>query len=227
MRIACLLAVPVLLATSVPASAQVQVGVERVGVAQGDFIVWLRALMVAPTKTSGPVEPAFRGARVGVTDSYAPEIDFTYMAIGHIGAELILATTKHHVTGRGALDGLSRLTETWVLPPTRTVQYHYAPTAKVRLYVGAGASYTMFHSENASDALESAIGRTRVRLDDSFGHAVQAGVDVDLTSRIFADIDVEYLDIEMTAKLTTGGSVSRVRVSLDPIVVGIRPGMRF
>ena len=222
MRIAHLIAVPILLLASVPAMAQ-----DRTGVAKGDVLVRVRALMVAPTEKSGPVLPAFPGATVGVTDSYAPEVDFTYMVTDNIGTELVLATTKHHVTGRGSLDGLGRLAGTWVLPPTLTLQYHFAPTAKVRPYVGAGANYTIFYSTKASNSLETAVGRTRVRLKDSFGYAVQAGVDVDLTPRIFANLDVKYIDIDTTAKLTTGGSINRVRVSLDPIVAGVGLGLRF
>ncbi|PZU11035.1 OmpW family outer membrane protein [Sphingomonas sp.] len=194
---------------------------------KGDVLVRVRALMVAPTEKSGPVTPSFPGAHVAVNNSYAPELDFTYMVTNHIGTELILATTKHHVSGRGSLDSLGRLAGTWVLPPTLTAQYHFAPQAKIRPYVGAGINYTIFYSEKSSDALDAAIGQTKVRLKDSVGYAVQAGLDFDLTSKIFANIDVKYIDIDTTARLTTGSTVNRVRVSLDPIVVGVGLGMRF
>jgi outer membrane protein len=194
---------------------------------QGDVLVRVRGIMVAPTEKSGPVLPAFPGAHVAVNDSFAPEVDFTYMITNHIGTELILATTKHHVSGRGSLDSLGRIAGTWVLPPTLTLQYHLLPQAKIRPYVGAGVNYTIFYSEKASDALTSAIGPTNVHLKDSAGYALQAGLDFDLTKRIFANIDVKYIDIDTTARLTTGGAVNSVRVSLDPIVVGVGLGMRF
>jgi outer membrane protein len=218
MRIVTALALTAAALTAMPAQAQ----------EKGDVLVRARAIMVSPTEKSGPVEPSFLGARVGVTDSYAPEVDFTYMVSDHIGTELILGTTKHQVQGRGSLGGIDHLAGTWVLPPTLTLQYHFAaPHAKVRPYVGAGANYTIFYSSKASGALRSAIGDTKVHLKDSFGYALQAGVDVDITPRVFANLDVKYIDIDTTARLTTGSTVNRVNVSIDPLVFGIGLGFRL
>ena len=194
---------------------------------QGDLLVRLRGIVVSPTEKSGPVEPAFPGANVSVGDAVMPEIDFTYMLTKNVGAELILATTKHDISGKGDLAGLGQIADTWVLPPTLTLQYHFAPDAAVRPYVGAGVNYTIFYSEGASTSLQNAIGNTRVRLDDSFGYALQAGVDFDLNERLFANLDVKYIDIDTTATLVTGGAANRVDVSLDPLVFGIGLGMRF
>jgi outer membrane protein len=190
-------------------------------------LVRVRGIVVSPTEKSGPVLPAFPGAHVAVNGSFAPEVDFTYMITNHVGTELILATTRHHVSGRGSLDSLGRLARSWVLPPTLTLQYHLMPQAKIRPYVGAGINYTIFYSEQASNALENAIGPTSVRLKDSAGYALLVGLDFDITSRVFANIDVKYIDIDTTARLATGGAVNRVRVGLDPIVAGVGLGMRF
>ena len=206
------------LAIASPAQAQVQAG---------DVLVRARAIVVSPTEKAGPVTPGFPTGSVSVSDSVAPEIDFTYMWTDHIGTELILGTTKHDIGGRGALSALGDVANTWVLPPTLTVQYHFAPKAKVRPYVGAGVNYTIFYSADASRSLETAIGKTDVKLKDSFGYALQAGVDVDLSKRVFLNLDVKYIDIDTAARLTTGGAVNRVKVSVDPIVPSIGLGMRF
>ncbi len=218
MRIQAALAAAAAALTVVPARAQTEAG---------DVLVRLRGIVVSPTEASGQVLPAFPNARVGVGDSVMPEVDFTYMLADHIGAELILATTKHSVSGRGTLSGLGNVAHAWVLPPTLTLQYHLAPKGKVRPYVGAGVNYTFFYSEDASDSLENAIGSTRVDMDDSFGYALQAGVDIDLTDRVFLNLDVKYIDIDTTARLRTGAAINRVAVSIDPIVAGIGLGMRF
>jgi outer membrane protein len=194
---------------------------------QGDWLVRGRAIMVAPTEDTGPVQPTFPGGHTSVDNSFAPEVDFTYMFTNNIGAELILATTKHHVSGEGDLQGVGRLAGTWVLPPTLTLQYHLMPSARLRPYVGAGVNYTIFYSEKASDALNTAIGKTDVRLSDSFGYALQAGVDIDVTSRVFLNFDVKYIDIDTKARLTTGTLVNRERVHLNPFVFGIGIGTRF
>lgn len=193
----------------------------------GDVLIRARAIMVSPTEKSGPILPSFPDAGVGVTNSYAPEVDFTYMATDHIGAELILATTRHQVTGQGSLSSLHHLAGTWVLPPTLTLQYHFAPHARIRPYVGAGVNYTIFYSSKASNALEDAIGDTNVHLKDSFGYAVQAGVDVDISRKIFANFDVKYIDIDTHARLVTGTTVNRVGVSIDPLVFGVGLGIRL
>lgn len=206
------------LAAAAPAHAQIQAG---------DVLVRARAIVVTPTERSGPVAPAFPGAKVGVSDSVMPEVDFTYMLTDHIGAELILATTKHKVTGRGDLDALGELASTWVLPPTLTLQYHFNPKGHARPYLGAGINYTTFYSGKASDALEDAIGATKVSMKDSFGYALQAGVDVDLNKSVFLNLDVKYVDIDTTARLNTGGSINRVRVNIDPIISSIGIGVRF
>jgi outer membrane protein len=191
------------------------------------WIIRARAIRVTPTEKTGPILPSFPTANSAVTNSYAPEVDFTYMVTKHIGAELILATTKHHIEGRGALDGLGRAGSTWVLPPTLTLQYHFAPEAHVRPYVGAGVNYTIFYSSKASNALQSAIGDTKLKMKDSLGYALQAGVDIDITPRIFLNFDIKYIDIDTNARLTTGSLVNRERVHLDPFVPGIGIGMRF
>ncbi|UAK25965.1 OmpW/AlkL family protein [Sphingomonas nostoxanthinifaciens] len=194
---------------------------------QGDWLIRARAIMVAPLEKSGPVEPSFPGAHVAVNNGFSPELDFTYMWTNHIGTELILGTTKHDVSGRGSLDGLGKLAHARVLPPTLTLQYHLLPAAHVRPYVGAGVNYSIFYSEKATQALDQAIGATKVGLSDSVGYALQAGLDVDITRKVFANIDFKYLDINTNARLTTGSTVNRVHVNLDPIVVGFGFGIRL
>lgn len=195
----------------------------------GDTFIRIRGIMVAPTESSGPILPAFPTEEVKVNNSVMPEVDITHMVSDNVGLELIAATTKHNASGTsGTTGGIGKLASTWVLPPTLTVQYHFAPEAKVRPYVGAGVNYTIFYSEKPSAGLETAVGQTDVNLKDSFGWAAQAGIDVDLNEKMFLNFDVKYIDIDTTARLaTTAISTQRVKISLDPIVVGVGVGFRF
>lgn len=197
--------------------------------AAGDFLVRLRGIVVAPNEKSGSVLPAFPGEKVSLDNAIAPEVDFTYMATNNIGFELIAATTKHTASGRTGTTGtIGKLASTWVLPPTLTAQYHFMPEGKVRPYVGAGVNYTMFYNDKASNALEAAVGDTKVRLKDSFGWAVQAGLDIDLNEKMFLNLDVKYIDMDTTARLdTTAAGTQRVKINIDPIVVGAGVGFRF
>lgn len=127
----------------------------------GDTFIRIRGIMVAPTESSGPILPAFPTEEVKVNNSVMPEVDITHMVSDNVGLELIAATTKHNASGTsGTTGGIGKLASTWVLPPTLTVQYHFAPEAKVRPYVGAGVNYTMFYSEKPSAGLETAVGQT-------------------------------------------------------------------
>lgn len=195
----------------------------------GDTFVRVRGIMVAPTESSGGILPAFPADGVKVNNSIMPEVDITHMVSDNVGLELIAATTKHNASGvSGVTGGIGKLASTWVLPPTLTVQYHFSPAAKVRPYVGAGLNYTIFYSEKPSDGLERAVGRTNVRMKDSFGWAAQAGVDIDLNDKMFLNFDVKYIDIDTTARLaTTAIGTQRVKISLDPVVVGVGVGFRF
>ncbi|WP_176594178.1 OmpW family protein [Sphingobium sp. EM0848] len=197
--------------------------------AEGDVLLRLRGILVAPNEKSGSVLPAFPGEKVKVDNSIMPEVDITYMATNHIGFELIAATTKHNASGRtGTTGALGKLASTWVLPPTLTAQYHFLPESHIRPYVGAGVNYTLFYNEKASGALEGAVGATRVHMSDSFGWAGQAGVDIDLNERMFLNFDVKYIDIDTTARLsTTAAGVQRVKLNLDPFVFGVGVGMKF
>lgn len=193
---------------------------------EGDVLVRVRAIMVAPNESSGPVS-GIAGSKLGVGDSVMPEVDFTYMATNHIGAELILATTKHNVSGRGTISGLGDVADTWVLPPTLTLQYHFAPEGKVRPYLGAGINYSTFYSSKATPSLNAALGATKVKLDDSFGYALQAGVDIPVSEKVFVNFDIKYIDMKTTARLTSGATLRTARVKIDPIVAGMGIGFRF
>lgn len=199
------------------------------GIKQGDLLVRVRAIMVAPNERSGGILPSFPAERAKVDNSVMPEIDLTYMATDNIGFELIAATTKHTASGTtGTTGGIGDLASTWVLPPTLTVQYHFNPHGKVRPYLGAGVNYTLFYDEKASAGLQKAVGKTNVHMSDSFGWAAQAGVDFDITPKVFLNLDVKYIDIDTTARLrTTAIGTQTVKLHLDPLVFGAGVGMRF
>lgn len=132
----------------------------------------------------------------------------------------------------GATDGF-KLFDTWVLPPTITLQYHFLPENNIRPYVGAGVNYTAFLADNATSELEAAVGGpVKVSTEESWGWAFQAGLDYDINDSWFFNVDVKYIDIETSAKLgvnggALAGTVLNVDVDVDPWVVGAGIGYRF
>lgn len=194
---------------------------------QGDWIVRARAINVAPDDSAGPVDPGFPGGSVDVDAAVVPELDFTYFLTDRVAAELILATSPHDISGTGDLDALGTVGEVMVLPPTLTLQYHFAPGAEFAPYVGLGVNYTLFYDEETSDSLDDAIGATSLSLDESFGIAGQVGVDIALKDDWVANIDLKYIQIETEATLDTGGVINTVDVDINPFVFGIGIGKRF
>lgn len=195
---------------------------------KGDVLIRARAIMVAPNEKSGDIS-GLPGQQVSVNNSVMPEVDFSYFLTKNVAAELIVATTKHSVSGTSGLTGgIGKLASTWVLPPTLTVQYHPLPDGKFRPYIGAGINYTIFYSTKPSAGFVNVAGDTHVGMKDSVGYALQAGVDVPIGERAFVNLDIKYIDIDTTATLVTANLGTRqVRVNLDPIVVGVGIGWRF
>jgi outer membrane protein len=193
---------------------------------QGDLLVRGRIINVNPNDSSGTVA-GIAGSGVTVDSKSTVELDFTYMVRPNIGLELILATTKHDIRATG-IPGLDKVAETGVLPPTLTAQYHFAPKATVRPYAGLGINYTLFYSSKTTSALDTAMGAsTDISLDNSFGLAAQAGVDIDINTDWFMNLDIKYINITTTADITAGATSTSVDVDINPWVLGIGIGKKF
>lgn len=185
---------------------------------QGDWLIRLRGIAVIPNDQSGSLN-TIPHSGVKVSDSGTAELDFTYMCSNNIGVELILATTKHNINGKKALDGI-KVGSTWVLPPTLLLQYHFFSDCCFQPYVGAGVNYTCFYNNHSS--LES----TRLSLSNSWGGAVQVGCDYLITDHWFANIDFKYITMNTTAHLK-GATMGKVHVRLNPFIIGGGIGYRF
>jgi len=174
--------------------------------AMSNWMMRVRAVNIAPDVSTSPTV-----AGLDVSSEWVPEVDFTYFFTPNIGMELILATARHEVTLNGA--SLGKLNH---LPPTLTVQYHFMPNSTFRPYVGAGLNYTAFYNVDLAPGLD--VG------NNSFGGALQAGVDIKVTENGYINLDVKkiWIDTEVTA-----GGVKLTDLGIDPIVWGIGYGFRF
>ena len=204
------------------ATALVLVAGNAQALEQGDWIVRVGAAHVNPDASSNPLTNVAADARVDVGNDTQLGITLGYMYTDNIGIGLLAATPfKHDIKGAGDIAGLGKIGETKHLPPTLTVQYHFTPGSSVRPYVGAGINYTNFFSEKTIG-----LGDTKLKLDDSWGLAAEAGVDIDINDRWFLSGQLWYLDIDTKAKLT-GAINDSTKVSIDPWVVMIGIGTTF
>ena len=113
----------------------------------GNWIVRGRVIHVTPNDRSGEVT-TLAGSGVGVGDDTTAELDITYM-LRRTGD---WADPRHHAArpdGKGAIANLGKIGKTALLPPTLTLQYHFAPKTDVRPYAGIGVNYSKFYNERA------------------------------------------------------------------------------
>lgn len=103
------------------------------------------------------------------------------------------------------------------LPPVVSIQYHFLPGMQIDPYLGVGVNYTMFMDESLD-------GGGDLELEDSFGAAVQAGVDVALGEGWFLGADLRWIDIDADVKID-GTDVGEAEI--DPIVYGVNLGYRY
>jgi outer membrane protein len=176
----------------------------------GEFMLRARVIGVVPQESSS----MNIAAKVKVDNAVVPELDATYFFTPNVAAELIAAVTPHDVKTNTGVDAGS----SWLLPPTLTLQYHFTNFDGVKPYVGAGVNYTHFFNADAG-SLNS------VKYDDSFGGALQAGVDIPIKDNWYLNADVKKVFISTTAKFSPSGV--RADVDINPWLVGVGVGYKF
>jgi len=181
--------------------------------AQSPWMVRVRAVNISPANSSDPVGGVGAADRITVSSKTIPEIDFTYFVTPNWSAELILTyPQKHDVMLDGANIGSFKH-----LPPTLTAQYHFIPEGKINPYLGAGVNYTRISDVNLLNG--------NANLDNnSFGLALQAGVDFKIDKNWSVNLDIKKVQIRSDVTLN-GTKISNVKV--DPLLVGVGVGYRF
>ncbi len=198
-----------------------------------DFKKWqvrVRGVGVVPDESA---KIGIIGGDAKISNTFIPELDFTYFFTKNISAELILGTSKHDVSTVGsdisAVGGPTsadvNLGSVYLLPPTLTVQYHFLPDQIFNPYVGAGVNYTVFYNEKAGNTVRG------IEYDNSFGYAFQVGFDLMLNDKFFINADIKkiFLKTDVTvdaSNLATGLSIP-ADVEINPLLLGFGVGMKF
>lgn len=203
----------------------------------GKWRVRLRGIAVIPQESASI---GVIGGDVDISNSFIPELDFTYFFNRHFAAELILGTTRHKVntvssdlSAIGAGTANVNLGKVWLLPPTLTLQYHY-PVGKFNPYVGAGINYTIFYSADQGPIVKD------IEYKNKFAFAAQAGFDIDISKKMFVNLDLKKILLSTTAtvdasNLTPAGSPAlapvlqniAADVKINPWLLGVGIGYKF
>jgi outer membrane protein len=151
------------------------------------------------------------GLGLSVNNKWMPEVDFSYFFNKNVAAELVLTVPQKHTlySGATAIGTLKHL------PPTLLVQYHFDATG-FKPYVGAGINYTRF----SSVSLPAGVGIDK----NSWGPALQAGVDIPLSGNMVLNVDVKKVYIR-TDVYAGGANLGTFKV--DPVLFGVGLGWRF
>lgn len=190
-----------------PALLAISLACGTANAAQGDWLGRARVVNINPDASSSALN-------LDVNTKTTLELDFSYFLTGNVAMELILATKKHDVTASGAPLGSVAL-----LPPTLTLQYHFAPDGAFRPYVGAGINYTRFY--------DVSLGGGAFTVErNSWGGALQAGVDIPLNRTFFLNIDIKKIWIDTDVKAAASGAVV-ANLKINPVILGVGLGMKF
>lgn len=219
------------------------------GYEAGDLLVRAGAVRVAPDESSdGIAIPALDVAAIAGTDAQVDNdtqlgLTVTYMVDNRWGIELLAATPfEHDITANldGHTSGLSvPAGSTKHLPPTLSAVYYLRSDGSqaVQPYLGAGINYTVFFSEDVAPELEALTGvlasadgpvAMKLKLDDSWGLAFQAGVDVAIDDKWHVNGSVRWIDIDTKATFSNGADIITVGdVEIDPWVYQLNIGYTF
>jgi outer membrane protein len=172
-----------------------------------------RAVHLNPADKSDPILGVGPSDLITVSSKTIPEVDVSYFFTPNISAELVLTYPQKHTV---YIDGESVGTFKH-LPPTLLAQYHFTPSSQVSPYVGVGVNWTTFSKNKILDGAGSLE-------HDSFGLALQAGLDYKLDKNWSLNVDIKKVQIRSDV-LLAGTKVSKVKV--DPVLFGVGVGYRF
>lgn len=149
---------------------------------------------------------------LSMNNKWIPEVDVSYFFSPNVAVELILTVPQKQTLTSSKLGKVGTFKH---LPPTLLAQYHF-PMNGFKPYVGAGINYTRFSSV---DLLPG------VTMDkDSWGGALQVGVDIPLSKSLYLNLDLKKVMIRTDVKVA-GNKIGDFKA--DPLLVGVGLGWRF
>ncbi|WP_295928152.1 OmpW family outer membrane protein [uncultured Xanthomonas sp.] len=182
---------------------------------QGDWTIGIGAHQVNPKSDNGTLAGGTLPLRID--SNIRPTVTFEYFVHQDLGVEVLAALPFEHDI---SVKGVGKVGSTKHLPPVVSLQYHFNSAGKVSPFVGAGLNYTTFFSEKTTGALAG----SKLKLDDSWGLAAHAGVDIALTDKSALRVDMRWIDIDSKVKVN-GSDLGTAHI--DPLVYGLAYVMKF
>lgn len=161
-------------------------------------------------------------------DNVVPTLAVEYYATPNISIETICCLTTHKVTGLGTVNGAAIADHVMILPATVTLKYHL-DAGMIKPYVGVGPSVFFFIDEKPGATVQS-LGATSLKIDNTVGLALQAGVDIPVSENgMGISLDAKRYFIKPTTHFytSTGAEALSTQHKLDPWVISGGVYFRF
>jgi outer membrane protein len=188
-------------------------------------VTWANTDDSTKSVTANGVDISAGGANFFTTENMVlPTATITYYLNKNLAVELFCCAAGTSILGGGGLVGLGEVAHTYTFPPILTLQYHFDAMGPIRPYVGVGAEWIHFFPKLGSNGL----GGNDVSISDTFGFALQGGVDFDLGKGWSLGIDVKKVWLQDTkVTIDTAATHYEVKHNLDPLFVTANLGYRF
>lgn len=209
-----------LLSISAISSAALLASSTTLAHSEGDFFGRIGLGIVMPNESSNETNGGSVG-ELGLNNDTNLAGTLTYMLSDNMGVEALLGLPfTHSVSAANIPTG--DIADVSHLPLSITAQYYFGEAdSEIRPYVGGGFNYTTFLDETGKNALD---GKT-VDVENSFGWAIQAGVDYTINEQLFINLSAWYLDIETT--VSSSGVPNDIDMVIDPLAVLMSVGYTF
>lgn len=180
-----------------------------------DVIVRGGAALVSPHESASP-------AIVGLSSNAQAGFSGTYMLTDSIGVGLLAATPFTHDVD---LKGGNTLAEVTHLPPTISLQYYFETISVVTPYIGVGVNAFLVLDSDMTSYGRKTLGTNSISVDNSYGLALSAGVDVALSDTWSLNAGVWNIDVDTTANVNHGAL--KIDLDVDPWVYMLGVGYKF
>lgn len=174
----------------------------------GDFTLGVGVALVEPDNNND----RFAGLPTNIQSSVRPILTVEYFVMDNVGIELLASWPFNHDIQLNGSDAA----EVDLLPPTLSLQYHFANSSPITPFIGAGVNWTLFMDE------KSPLGDLKVK--NSLGLALHAGFDYQVTDRGSLRADVRWIDLDADATLN-GTDIGKV--DINPFVFGVSYVYKF
>lgn len=169
---------------------------------------------------------------VNMSSTFVPEVDITYFFTKNMAAELAISTSKHKLSTldpylagiTGSTDGTVDLGQVRIFPPSLLLQYYFYPTTRWTPYVGVGINHTSFYKSDPGVVKD-------ISFKNSFGTALQLGVDLHLSPNCFFNLDIKQSFLKTETQINAANyapnNIFDVKTKLNPFFLGFGFGIKL